>query len=76
MPQYLLVYLGGDQPSSAEAGQHHFAKYQKWLSSLADSAVSPMDPLKDTNSVNSDGSVTAGSTMSMSGYTITEADSM
>jgi hypothetical protein len=76
MPQYVIVYLGGDQPSSPEEGKQHFAKYQEWLSSLGDSAVSPANPFKDTSTVNSDGTVTTGSTTSMSGYTIIEADSM
>lgn len=76
MPRYLIVYLGGDQPSSPEEGKRHFAKYMDWLSSLGDSAVSPANPLKDTRTVNSDGTVTTGGTTAMSGYTIIEADSM
>ena len=76
MPQFLITYLGGDQPSSPDEGQKHFAKYQEWLSSLANSAVSPMNPLKNTNTINPDGTVTTGSTTSMSGYTIIDAESM
>ena len=76
MTQYIITYLGGDQPSSPEEGKQHFAKYTKWLSSLGDSAVSPANPLRNTSTVNSDGTVTAGSTTSMSGYTVIEADSM
>ena len=76
MPQYMITYLGGDQPSSPEEGKQHFSKYMDWLSSLGDSVVSPANPLKDTHTVNSDGSVTAGGTTTMSGYTIVKADSM
>ena len=76
MPQYIITYLGGNQPSSPEEGKEHFSKYMNWLSSLGDSAVSPANPLKDTNTINPDGSVTNGSTTSMSGFTIIEADSM
>jgi hypothetical protein len=76
MPQYVIVYVGGDQPSSPEEGKQHMAKYREWLSSLGDSAVSPANPFKNTSTVNSDGTVTTGSTTSMSGYTIIEADSM
>ena len=76
MPQYIITYLGGDQPSSPEEGQQHFVKYKEWLSSLGDSAVSPANPFKNTSTVNSDGTVSTGSTTSMSGYTIIEADSM
>ena len=76
MPQYIIAYLGGDQPSSPEEGKQHFAKYKEWLSSLGDSAVSPAIPLKHTTTVNSNGTVTTGGTTTMSGYTIIEVDSM
>jgi hypothetical protein len=76
MPQYCITYLGGDQPSSPEEGKQHFAKYKEWLSSLGDSAVSPANPFKDTRTVNPDGTVTTGSTTSMSGYTIIETESI
>jgi len=74
MARYIITYLGGDQPSSPEEGKQHFEKYKEWLSSLGDSVVSPANPFKNTSTVNSDGTVTAGSTTSMSGYTIIEAD--
>jgi len=76
MAQFILSYLGGDQPSSSEEGQKHFAKYNEWLSSLGDSAVSPANPFKNTRTVHPDGTVTTGSTTSMSGYTIIEVDTL
>jgi hypothetical protein len=76
MPQYIISYLGGDQPSSPEEGKQHFTKYKEWLSSLGNSAISPANPLKNTSIVNSDGTVTSGSSTTMSGFTIIEADSM
>ena len=76
MANYIIVYLGGNPPSSPEEGKKHFAKYREWLSSLGDSAVSPANPLKGTNTVSPDGSVATGGTTAMSGYTIVEADSM
>ncbi|MDH3974925.1 MAG: hypothetical protein OEV42_11660 [Deltaproteobacteria bacterium] len=76
MAQYIISYIGGNQPSSPEEGKQHFAKYKEWLSSLGDSAISPANPLKNTNTVNPDGTVTKGSITAMSGYTVIEADSM
>jgi hypothetical protein len=76
MSQYIMTYLGGNQPSTAEEGKQHFAKYKEWLASLGESAVSPANPFKGTSTVNADGTVTTGSTTSMSGFTIIEADSM
>lgn len=76
MPQYVLVYLGGNQPSSTEEGKKHFAKYMEWMTSLGDSAISPMNPLQNTSVISPDGTVTEGTTTAMSGYTVIEADSM
>jgi len=76
MPQYAIVYLGGDQPSSPEEGKQHMSKYMDWLSSLGDSAVSPANPLKNTSTVNPDGTVTTGGTTTMSGFTIIEVDTL
>lgn len=76
MPTYLIAYLGGEQPSSAEEGQRHFARYMEWLQSLGDAAVSPANPFRLTHTVNADGSVHAGSTTTMSGYTLIEAESI
>lgn len=76
MVQYIIVYLGGEQPSNPEEGQKHFAKYKEWLYSLSDSLVSPMNPIKNTHTVNPDGSIISESNTSMSGYTIIEAESI
>ncbi len=76
MPKFIITYLGGNHPETPEEGQKHFAKYKQWIVSLGDSAVSPANPLKGTNTVNPDGSVVPGSSISMSGYTVIEVDSM
>ncbi len=76
MSQYLITYLGGNPPSTPEAGKQHFAKYMNWLGALGDAVISPANPLKDTRTIDSDGTVTIGSTTTMSGYTIVVADSM
>jgi hypothetical protein len=76
MPQYVITYLGGNQPATPEEGKQHMSRYMEWLSSLGDAAVSPANPLKGTQTVNPDGSVTKGSSTAMSGYTIIESESM
>lgn len=76
MAQYMITYLGGNPPSSPEAGKQHMAKYMSWLSSLGDAAVSPANPLKGTSTVHPDGTVTSGGTTNMSGFTVVEAASM
>ena len=76
MPQFVIVYVGGNPPSSPEEGKKHFSKYREWLSALGDAAVSPANPLKNTTTVNPDGTTTAGGATKISGYTIIKADSM
>lgn len=76
MAQYIITYLGGEQPATPEEGQQHFAKYKAWLGKLGDSAVSPTNPFKSTTTISPNRSVTAGSTTAMSGYTIIETVSM
>lgn len=76
MAHYILTYLGGTQPSSAEEGRKHFERYTQWLTSLGTSVVSPTIPLKDTVTINPDGTVVEGTTTSMSGYTVITADSI
>ncbi len=76
MPKYIIVYLGGEKPTSQEEGKKHFSKYMNWLSSLGVAVISPAKPLKNTNTVNADGTVSPVSTTTMSGYTIIETESL
>ena len=76
MPQYIFVYIGGEQPSNPEEGQKHFTKYQEWLSSLGDAVVSPAIPFKDTHTVHPDGTFEPGTTSAMSGLSIIKMPSM
>ena len=76
MAKFMLMYLGGDQPSNPEEGKIHFEEYRNWLVSLGDSIVSAANPLKDTHVIHPDGKIEQGSTTEMSGFTIIEADSI
>ena len=75
MNQYIIVYLGGEQPTSPEESQQHMEKYREWLKSLGDSVVSALNPLKDTHVVSANGA-TNGSSTAMSGFTIMKANSL
>jgi hypothetical protein len=81
MPQYIMTYLGGNQPETPEEGQQHFGRYMAWLASLGESAISPANPLANTHTVDSQGEVTSAGTTGMSatgtsGFTIIEVESM
>ena len=75
MNKYIIVYLGGEQPSSPDEAQQHMEKYREWLKSLGDSVVSALNPLKDTHVVSANGA-TNGSSTAMSGFTVIEANSL
>lgn len=76
MAKFMITYLAGDQPDTAEQGQQHFAKYQAWLKSHASAMISPANPLKNTCLIQADGSVSQQSETGMSGFTLIEADSI
>ena len=76
MKQFVLVYLGGNNPSSAEEAEKHFSKYTAWLSSLGEAVVIPTIPLKDTTTVRPDGTIGEGGSSAMSGFSIIKAESM
>ena len=54
----------------------HVDRYQRWLMSLGAAVVSPAVPLKDTHTVQPDGSAVPGSSTAMSGFRIIRAGSM
>jgi hypothetical protein len=76
MKQFVLVYLGGTQPSSKEDASKHYSKYVAWITSLGDAVVVPTIPLKDTSTVSPDGRISEGGASTMSGFSIIKADSM
>ncbi len=76
MAQYLIIYTGGNQPTSPDEGRKHFIQYQAWLRDLGDAVVSAMNPIRDTHTISPDGTIKPGSQLAMSGYTIIQANSI
>ena len=76
MAQFIITYLGGNQPETPEEGRAHFDKYIKWINALGETVISAMNPLKDTHHIAPDGVVSSGSGTQMSGFTIIEAASI
>ncbi len=76
MMQFVFVYLGGNQPSDPKEAEAHFEKYMGWLTSLGEAVVVPTIPLKDTQTVSSDGAVREGGSSAMSGFSIIKAESL
>ena len=46
MAQFIITYLGGNQPETPEEGRAHFDKYIKWINALGETVISAMNPLK------------------------------
>lgn len=76
MKQFVLVYLGGNQPASAAEANAHFEKYFGWLNSLGDTVIIPTIPLKDTHTISSEGAIEEGGSSAMSGFTVIKAESL
>jgi len=73
MTQFIVTYLGGNQPATADEGRAHFAKYMQWINALGEAVISAMNPLKDTHHIAPDGTVSSTIGTGMSGFTIIEA---
>ena len=76
MKRYIIVYFGGTHPTTAEEGKKQFKKYRQWLADLGDTVESPANPVKNSNTIHPDGSVSSGSITEMSGYTIIKEDTL
>ena len=76
MAQYIIAYIGGQQPSTPEEGKAQMEKWKTWISDLGSAVVNPGTPLKDIRIMAADGSVSEGSGNDMHGFTVVEADSI
>ena len=70
MAEYVITYFGGNPPANAEEGAQNMNEYREWMASLGDAAVSPANPLKNTQTISADGSMAKGSATEMSGFTV------
>lgn len=75
MANYLLAYVGGDEPDSEEAGAAVMNAWMAWFGTLGDAVVDPGNPIGASAAVASDGSVVAA-TAGVTGYSVVKADSL
>ena len=76
MTQFIISYFGGDHPETDEQKQAHFAKYQAWLAELGNAVIEPMVPFKSTSVISPNGDISKGSTVSLMGHTVIQAENM
>ena len=76
MPNFMIAYHGGNQPSSEEEGMAQMQKWQAWVKDLGDAVVNPGTPLPvsklvTSSSVNDDNDPNA-----MKGFAVVKADNI
>ncbi|HSF90601.1 MAG TPA: YciI family protein [Paracoccaceae bacterium] len=57
MPNFVLIYKGGNPPATPEEGQANMAKWFEWTKAAGDKMVEPNNPLVQWKSVGPDGTV-------------------
>ena len=76
MAKYLFVYHGGSKPETAEEGQKVMAAWGAWLEGMGSAVIDGGNPVGQSSTVNSDGSVTGdGGANPVAGYSLIEASS-
>ncbi len=76
MAQFIISYIGGNHPTDPQLAKQHFEQYKNWLNSIGSAVISPANPFKNTHHIKADGSVSQGSQIKMSGFTVIEAESI
>jgi hypothetical protein len=75
MAKYLLVYHGGSMPEGEEAQAKVMAAWGAWFQNLGPALADGGNPVSQTRTIASDGSVSAGGGANPStGYSLIEAD--
>ncbi len=76
MPNFMMAYHGGNQPSSQEEGMAQMEKWKAWIQGLGESIINPGTPLPDSKIVTSLGITDDQDPNSMKGFAVVKADSM
>ena len=75
MSKFVFAYHGGGMPESPEEGERVMAAWGAWFETLGAVIVDGGNPIGDSRTVGSDGSVSQGGGANpLSGYTLIEAD--
>lgn len=78
MPKYLFVYHGGSgMPDSEEEGKKAMAAWGQWFASMGSDVVDGGNPVGQSSTVRSDGSVAGdGGANPVGGYSLVEAKNL
>ena len=73
MPNFMIAYYGGDQPSSEEEGMAHMGKWKAWVKGLGETIVNPGTPLPVSKIVTSRSVEDDNDPHSMQGFAVVKA---
>ncbi|HVW93323.1 MAG TPA: YciI family protein [Devosia sp.] len=77
MTKFLLVFHGGDAPTSKEEGEKVMAAWGQWIGKLGSALVDVGNPTGQSRTVSPGGRITeGGGDNPTTGYSILEADSL
>ncbi len=76
MPNFMIAYHGGAQPSSKEEGMAQMEKWQAWVKGLGDAIVNPGTPFPVSKLVTSRGVQDDQDPNAMKGFAVVKADSI
>lgn len=76
MPDFMIAYHGGRQPSSKEEGMALREKWQAWIEGLGDAVVNPGTPLPASRIVTADSVADDKDPDAMKGFAIVRAENM
>jgi hypothetical protein len=76
MPNYLLIYHGGNEPSSSEDGQAVMQAWMDWMGGLGAALVDGGNPITRGWTVSSDGTEETQGSNPATGYSVITADSL
>ncbi len=76
MPNFMIAYHGGNQPSSKEEGMAQMSKWKAWVEGLGETIVNPGTPLPESKIVTSSRVVDDNDPNSRKGFAVVNAESM
>ena len=76
MPNYIIAYHGGNQPSSKEEGMAQMGRWKVWIDGLGDTIVNPGTPLKDTKVITASEVSDENDPNSMKGFAVIKAENI
>jgi hypothetical protein len=76
MPEFMIAYCGGKQPSSKEEGMAQMERWKSWVEGLGDAVVNPGTPLPVSKIVTSSGAYDDNDPDFMKGFAVVKAESI